>query len=166
MSINLTDAMDFLLSNGYIYRYGERFKFHNKLYLEMAGQQAKAGIHHNPQAVDWVRAYTKFITEARVPARGEDTRGGYYSLNKYSEPGMKAFRKAIEGGANYDALVLSTSLYYRSGVRLKVAVSRYMEEGLWRGDYDAHIASVEAGNQQQHEQQTVSDGTHTAWSVG
>ena len=166
MSITLKDAVDFLLSEGYIFKYGERFKFASKTYLELTAKDLPGHTHSKPAAINWVTAFTQFIMAAKIPSRAEDSRGGYYSLNQYSEPAMKAFRKIVEGGVSLEDLVASTTLYYKSGVKLKVKIGRYIEEGLWRGDYEAYMASKEAGNLREHEKQQKSDGTTTSWSVG
>lgn len=158
MSINLKEAVDFLLTHGYLYKSGIRFKVATKLYSDLS-----AG---SPKPIDWVGSYTKFIVDAEIPNRAESRNGEYYPLNKFSEPGCRAFRKAIEGGADYTRLVQSTRLYYRSGVRLKVAITRYMDEGLWRSDYEALVLSEEKGTTLDHVKTQESDGTHSSWTVG
>lgn len=175
MSINLKEAVLYLLRNGYLIQGARgKYKVTQKLYDGMVkgeifsnptptNQELAAYIPH----VDWTKAYTTFIITAQVPARGESRNGEFYPLNKYSEPGMKAFRKAIEiEGVNLDILIKSTMLYYKSGVKLKVAITRYMEEGLWRSDYEALVNSAEEGRIEEHIKQQLNDGQHSDWTVG
>lgn len=185
MSINLKEAVDFLLSGGYLTRGATgRYKVTQKLYdqlmhpeiikdLELLkpvvinGKLAYMPPGELPlKMVDWVSAYTSFIVAARIPARGESKSGEYYPMNKYSNPGMKAFRKIIEAGVDLDILIKSTMLYYKSGVKLKVAITRYMEDGLWRSDYEALVNSAEEGKVEEHIKQQLNDGQHTDWTVG
>lgn len=160
MSINLKEAVDFLLSGGYVYWHGKTLKLHSKFYTDLA-----EGVAGEPP-MNWIDQYTGFIILCQIPARGESRSGEAYCLNKYSDPGMRVFKRVIEGGVKLEDLVESTKLYYRSGVRLKVAIGRYMHEGLWRTDYEAYMQSKEAGTTQEHVNQQTSDGTHTAWQLG
>lgn len=160
MSINLKEAVDFLMSNGYVYWYGKKLKLHTKFYEDIEKQEM-------PASINWTDRYTNFIRDAGIPSRGESRNGEFYPLNKFSNPGLAAFRKAIEkGGVVEEWLLQSTKLYYKSGVRLKVAIGRYFHEGLWVTDYEAYKASLEAGTTQNHVKQETSDGSHTAWQLG
>lgn len=161
MSINLKEAVDFLLSSGYVYWHGKKLKLHTKFYVDL-----EAGVGGEPPK-NWIDRYTSFIIDAGIPARAEAKNGDYYALNKYSQPGMLAFRKAIEGErVNEQWLLESTRLYYKSGIRLKVGVGRYFHEGLWRSDYQAYAASLETGTTQDHVNKETSNGTHSAWQLG
>lgn len=164
MSINLKDAVVYLLQEGYIYKAVKYLKFTPKAYQELGDLARIAKLE--PIQLDWDARYIQFIRDADIPARAEDSRGEAYALNKYSTKGEYAFRKAIGGGIDYDRLVASTKLYYRSAVKLKVAIGRYMEEGLWRSDYDAFAQAEEAGNSSEHVKQQTGNGVHTAWEVG
>lgn len=164
MSINLKDAVSFLLSEGYIYSAITKLHFSKKAYDELG--PVKKIQQTDAFRQSWEQKYTRFIMDAGVPARAEDSRGDVYSLNKYSDKGMKAFRIAIGNGVDYGRLVLSTQLYYKSSVKLKVAIGRYMEEGLWRTDYDAFTQSAENNSIAEHVKQQTSNGTHSSWELG
>ena len=97
---------------------------------------------------NWPDSFMKFIAEAQVPRMMEGKNREMYQGNKYSEPGMKAYRKALEKeGIQYDILVKSTMLYYKSSIRLKKAVGNYFAQGDWRTDYDALLQAAEGGEQ-------------------
>lgn len=164
MSINLHDAVDFLLQEGYIYKAVKFLKFTPKAYQEL-GDLARVKKQANTQQT-WDAKYIQFIRDAAIPARGEDSRGEFYSLNKYSTQGCKGFEKAVGRGADYAILVESTKLYYKSTVKLKVAISRYMHEGLWKSDYDAYMEAALKGTPLEHVKQQTENGVHTAWQVG
>lgn len=120
------------------------------------------------QGMDWVKAFIGFINEAQVPARLESNRGEVYSVNKYSEDGMKAFRKALEGGIDYKLLVKSTMLYYKSSVRFKKAIGNYMAQGDWRSDYEALKVAALSGTTaiEQHLKQETKDNGHNPYRLG
>lgn len=83
----------------------------------------------------WETRFSKFILDAQVPRQLDDNRGNSYAANKYSEDGMKAFRKAMEENVDYGTLVRSTMLYYKSNIRYKKAIGNYFAQGDWRTDY-------------------------------
>lgn len=121
----------------------------------------------SPGNVDWSTAYMNFIVEAQVPIRGADSEGGVYDMNKYSEEGMKAFKKALLSGIQYAVLVRSVFLYYKSKQRFKQTIGKYMASGAWRTDYFALVAAAEQGNVEQHIKQTKDEGIKsTAYRTG
>lgn len=168
MSINLKDAVDFLLQEGYIYKAIKHLKFTPKAYKELDMESLDKRLRLQAEEVRkaWDARYIQFIRDAEVPQRGEGSDGSYYALNKYTVEGETALRRALETGTSYPRLVASTKLYYKSGIKLKVAIGRYMKEGLWRTDYEALAQAEEEGNSSEHVKQQTSNGTHTAWQVG
>lgn len=117
---------------------------------------------------DWDKKFMDFIVEAQVPARWEDSNGNPYYLNKFSEAGLKVFRKALESGASYPVLVNSTKLYYKSSTKLKKAIGNYFAHGDWKTDYEALYASAQSGidSVQQHIKEEISNGNGTQYSIG
>lgn len=180
MSINLKEAVDFLLSRGYLIRgAGGKLRVTQKVYddLNIPGNmlmQLKSSEHPihgsvviSPDLVDWKDAYIKFIMAAQVPERGETRYGEYYPMNKYSDPGMKAFKQAIwNGGIDLATLIRSTMLYYKSSIKLKVAIGRYMVEGLWRSDYEKLVMAQKDNTVEEHIKTELDNGTTTGWQVG
>jgi hypothetical protein len=108
-----------------------------------------------PKDLQWKDLYLRFILESNVPKRIVGPNGEPYSANMYSDPGMKAFRKAIEReGINYPKLVAATKLYYQSSVPYKVSIGRYMEEEMWRTGYTEISAHLTQGTLEQHLKET------------
>ena len=107
---------------------------------------------------DWTQLYLNFIKEAEVPSYGEG-RDGRYDLNKYSEPAMKVFKKAIEGGVQYPVLVKSTMLYYKTRKQYPLKIGNYIADGAWRSDYEALLSSAEDGTIINHIQKEIDDNT-------
>jgi len=99
---------------------------------------------------DWTRGYQNFILECNVPDRCFGPSGDPYAGNKYSEEGMKAFKKAISDGYQYDILKLAVTLYYKNTVRMKKAIGNYMSSGEWRTDYDRLLLEASNGTIKQH----------------
>lgn len=132
--------------------------------MNAQGIQVSTGTPHTPretQRIDWPAAFIQFITEAEVPQRG-NSRDGSYDLNKYSEPAMKAFKKILESGVDYLILVNSTKIYYKTHKQYQNKISKYIEDGIWRSDYEALKASAEKGGEQgiiDHVKNEVDNGT-------
>jgi hypothetical protein len=173
MATNLKEAIEFLVAGGYLVpgKNGKLLVMQQKIAADLKKPQVFDVVKIDQQIAvvqktDWVEKYKQFIADAKVPTRCESRHGEFYDTNKYSEDGMKAFRKAIESGIVYDVLIRSTFLYYHNGVRLKVAIGRYMKDGLWRSDYDRVIESSESGTLEQHIKSELDDGQHTFTQLG
>lgn len=183
--VDLKEATDYLFANGYLHNVKGEFKltvsFRRAMDALAAGHKVAKNKEDNKlvpipaqtktlaeytDPTSWIDKYKQFIIDANVPKRLAGKYGEPYDTNKYSENGMKAFRKAIESGCTYELLVASTALYYKSAVRMKVAIGRYMEEGRWRSDYDALVISAETNTLKEHIQQETDDGEHTFTKLG
>lgn len=107
-------------------------------HIELATRPALAN-------ASWEEEYKSFIICNGVPKRLETQRGESYPANTYSEAGMRAYRKAIEQG--YDMILLGGAirLYYKSNIKFKMAIGRFMEEGHWKTYYDELKAAAEQG---------------------
>lgn len=114
----------------------------------------------------WEELFIKFISDAKVPAKLEGKNGDVYPGNKFSIPALKIFKKALQAGAIYDVLVVSTALYYKSSIRLKKAVGNYFIQGDWRSDYDALVQASSSGQLTEHIKSETNDGTQSAWKLG
>lgn len=196
MSISLVVATEFMITNGYILPLGGgKYKLSTKFLQEFgkaykpAPRQYALGIDPVSKKTDpvlfqtqpdgtvvvpgkfyfsWENRYKQFIMEAKVPARLDNNRGENYQVNGYSEKGMKAYRKACESGIEHELLVKSTMLYYHSRIRFKVAIGRYMEEGIWKTGYDALADAAGQGEQQviDHIKAETQDDQQSSYRVG
>lgn len=189
MDINLKQAADFMLANDYILPLGKgKFKLSTKFHRDYAqlkdprggadlldyhgiSTASYAGVHvekplmySQRPSTDWEQDYKDFIVYAKVPSRLEAKRGESYPANTYSEDGMKAFRKAIEQGYDWNLMVNAVILYYKSSIKFKMAIGRFMEEGHWKTNYDelsqAAKKGVEAINDLVTEQTKDTDVDH------
>lgn len=165
--MNLKDAVQFLLQNGYLAQVKGKYRVTAKFNQEMTGIATGLVLTGSvPQVVekplpslrnnaDWVQLYINFIREAEVPVRGEGKDGGY-DLNKYSEKAMKMFRRMIEKeGVIYGVLVKSTLLYYKTHRKFPHTITRYISEGSWRSDYQALLQSAKDGTLENHIQTEI-----------
>lgn len=115
--------------------------------------------------VHWVNFYTRFILECEVPAKLEGS-NVIYAGNKFSEDGMKAFQKALKDGFEYKGLVMAVKLYYKSTIRFKKAIGKYMKDGEWRTDYAEIINNANSGTLEKHIKDTMNEGTGTNYTLG
>jgi hypothetical protein len=85
---------------------------------------------------EWRDTYMKFIAEAKVPKFGRMGDGRLYELNKFSEKAFAKFRTLIEHDAiDLERLQAVTAAYYADNRTVKVTVSNFILEGLWRTNY-------------------------------
>lgn len=101
-------------------------------------------------SVDWETMYKQFIMQCKVPARGYDSYGRAYAMNKYSVDGMQAFKKAVLKGYKVEFMALAVAVYYRSPDQFKKSIGNYMATGEWETDYDVMVSKHEAGTLGQH----------------
>lgn len=160
----LKEILDELVQRGYVLEQKGKYKFTALFYEDLTGTRqglvrtqsgelvvAEPSLPANmpEKIINWELAFVKFIAAAQVPERLNDNKGMPYYANKYSEAGMKVFRKIIEKeGVNIELLVQSTALYYKSSIAYKKTIGNYITDGDWRGDYqklaDAANTSEEA----------------------
>ena len=176
----LKEIVHNLLENGYMMVVKGKYVVTAKFNKEMTGQEVglikinnQPIVMENPPPTalitapaDWPMKFMRFITEAEVPKKGSG-RDGSYDLNQYSEPAMKAFRKMLEKeGINYDVLVKSTMLYYKTHNSFQKTISNYIADGHWRTDYYAllHAAENGADGLKTHVEKEIHDARgHTHW---
>ena len=174
--INLQNAVQFLVDNGYMAiikgKYIVTAKFNKEILgvakgLTLAQGSVPVVIEPDiPKQISWADLYKRFIAESKVPARIVNSRGEPYPVNVYSEPGMKAFRKAIEKEkVDYQLLVRATEIYYTGSIQMKVSIGRFMEEGMWRTYYDEVVRHQESGTLSDHEK-TSKHESFSRYKVG
>lgn len=118
--------------------------------------------------LDWGNLFINFIKDAEVPAKLPDNKGGWYAGNKYSEDAMKKFKQIIGTGIDYNLLVRSTQLYYKSANTYKKIISNYILDGDWRTDYFTMKDAVDKGVQGlvEHVKTETDDGQHSNYRIG
>lgn len=183
--MNLKQVIEYLLENRYISMHNGKYKFTALFNKELTGIEkglTLAGTVVEPNLpakstfeiaritsytqAQWTQFYMDFIRAADVPERCMSTDGTSYALNKYSEKGMKVFQKALREGYDPTLLVSTVKLYYKSNIRLKKAIGRYMEDGDWRSDYEVLKASVKEGTVAELVKQETEDERITNYSIG
>lgn len=171
--MDLQQAVKFLTDEGYVQIVKGRYVFTNKFTQAMATTLSVAVVpkldlpRKSDGVVDWVRLYLDFILNAKVPATQEGSHGVLYETNKYSEAGMKGFRKAVETDhVSIGLLMKSTQLYYASKTGFKVTITRYMEDGLWRSDYEALLESLKNGTVEEHITEKTTPNEFTSYRRG
>lgn len=117
---------------------------------------------------EWELRFMNLIADAQVPTRLEDSRGNPYYANKFSIEGLKVFQKAMKSGVDYQVLVKSVMLYYKSSVKFKKAIGNYFKDGDWKTDYNALMDSAEKGKDAiaDHINKEIHDGTRGNYKLG
>lgn len=176
--LNLQEILTYLRDNTYVTKNTkDEWVFSEKFYhdLEVQGRAVvpvpKAGnVATLPKdGTEWQLLFIQLIEAAQVPKVLSDNRGGHYYANKYSEPAMKVFRKALEkDDVNYELLVKSVMLYYKSSVSYKKTISNYFTGGDWKTDYMALTQSISQGAEAltNHIQDELKSNTYDSYDWG
>lgn len=180
MEYNLKEVVEWLVTNKYITIHKGKPKFTSTYHKEITGIEkglTSIGIVREILPVqtsenfnvlkinsytlaDWSRYYQEFISACKIPQRIQGTHGDSYAVNKYSEDGMKAFKKAMTDGYRLEVLILAVTLYYQSSIRLKKAIGNYMSSGEWKSDYELLLEKGKEGNLAAHiKEETKQNGT-------
>lgn len=173
--MELKSILEYLVEHGYVMNHKGLYKFTAKFNKEIKGVEmgltaGPGGVPlviepAVPKQVSWTQLYMQFIMEAGVPKKINGPSGESYQANAYSEPAMKAFRKAIDvERVEYAKLVAATKLYYKS-IPYPVAIGRFMEEGIWRTSYMELEKHIEAGTLNDHVKASQ-HGTYSKWTLG
>lgn len=182
MSEELIEVMRFLSVEGYVIHTPQNYYiFTNKFYSDFTKQDV--GIVPNAEAViaksQTVHvavplgkltapvvsdAYKQFIMDSGVPRRLVNPRGESYDANQYSAKGAKAFGKILDriqsGAVDYELLIRSTQLYYKSSVGYKLKIGNYIADGAWETHYHELAQSLVFGTLEQHiKQELQNDNT-------
>jgi hypothetical protein len=145
----LKQLLDQLLMGGYVIMDNGKYVFTPKFYADIVSTAVATIPNMLPSTIpvptskpEFEMLFIKLIADAQVPKHLPDNKGGVYAANKFSETGLKAFMAAIKNGVNYELLVKSVMLYYKSSTNYKKAVGNYFAQGDWRTDYEALAAST------------------------
>lgn len=158
MSLNLREVVEFLVDNGYVSFTKRKLAVFTKKFNEEfsdipIGLDKGVVVHPDNTSLQtatvfeasYEEAYTKFLLACNIPRYSYDSFGKAYSINKYSEEGMKAFKKALQSGYKLELLQATIMLYYKSSTNYKKAVGNYLSSGEWKTDYDNIVKQAEAG---------------------
>lgn len=170
--MTLTEVLTYLRDNKYILSDRGKYVLSKKFQEDVAALKNTVSLLPPasntlpiiaPKSDEWPQRFMQFIMDAKVPKFLENNRNERYAANKYSEDAMKVFKKAIEGGTDYNLLIKTVQLYYASGNRFKKAVGNYFTQGDWRTDYEALVSTSNDGAAAltNHIKETLDDGQHT-----
>lgn len=137
--------------------------------LDLSKMTLELGFPKVAKTISWDDVFIQFIKAAQVPNRLENNRNEVYAANKFNSDACKVFRKAIEKeGYDYDLLIKSTMLYYKSSLRFKKAIGTYFTSGDFRTDYLnlKNAAETSSEELQSHIKQEIKDNGHNAYTLG
>lgn len=138
MELNLKDVVSWLADNDYLVVHKSRYlltaKFNQELTGENIGIQviAKPEVKQTVPKLDWIADYQRLIIEANIPRMSDNGKGGQYQINTATKPGREAFKKAVIGGATYEALLQALRNYYGTPKSYLVKVEKFFVDELWR----------------------------------
>jgi hypothetical protein len=177
--MEIKEVVQFLLENKYIVCHKGKYKVTERFYEEVTGTSMgliipadlnlQVAMPIKDQRLAWPTRYLNFIKECDIPRYGQSSNGGQYELNKYSQDGCKAFQKALEKYyLDYDLLVKTVKLYYKSKVGLKQSITTYMQSESYLSDYKTLLESAQQGEEalKQHLKQSTQNDNGTAYEQG
>jgi hypothetical protein len=162
--MELLEVVKYLRDNGYLLVTKGRYSLSSKF-----ARDKEVAEGHTSKKLDvsnaWDSRYLQFIKDAEVPAKIETSRGEYFVGNGYTEPAMEVFKQAITSGrVEYDILVKSTKLYYRSGAKWKKKVSNYLVDGDWYSDYINLVSAMKHQTEDSYIKTVQENGPIDQWS--
>lgn len=145
MALNLNEVYEFLRESRYLLSSKAGYTLSKTFTEDIKRLQKPVTDLIISNKIDWKTAFVHFIITCKVPVRIQ-TNTGWYDCNKYSEEAMKRFKDMIgKEGVNLELLILSTTLYYKSGNSFKKKISNYILDGDWMTDYMTLQAKAEEG---------------------
>lgn len=148
------ETVDQLILNGYVKVHKGKPVFTDKARAEL--DQQKNALQKVPPPPPMVSAndletqYKQFILLCKVPAKGYDAQGRPYAMNKFSNDGLEAFKKAIRKGCDLRVLAMAVVLYYKTPGAYKKTIGNYMASGEWQTDYDVLLEQQRNGTLSSH----------------
>lgn len=154
--MSLDEWVKWGLENRYLVSIKEEFKITNNLKRDYAKSSSSSQSGSNLPAVKSSSRrrevsgtlgniddlFQKFIIDCEVPTRMSNGRGGFYWSNRFNKDAAKEFGKILPT-INYDALVLSTKLYYKATRECGLTVKNYILDGAWRTNYYEVLKSAQ-----------------------
>jgi hypothetical protein len=188
----LIDKLKWFTERGYILSAGKgKYNFSRKFYDDLKTEELVAQMSDdldiqvvsNPSLLPEVQKYPatvqgmtytdlfiRFIQEAQVPPKAEDTRGNLYPVNKYNDKAaIRLYKLIASEGVDYKMLCRSTNLYYKGNKRFKKTIANYIIDGDWRTDYDTLSSSVSRGEEALKEhikQETKDESGYSGYELG
>lgn len=157
--LTLDKAIDFLLENDYLAYIQGKIVVTGKLQREfkpIPKDKIDVIFPDQPTVVSREALWKKFMADAEVPHKAIATDGRAYTIRQYSAGLANQLTRIIKT-VNYEILVKSTALYYKSN-SYKVIFSNYLEKNIWKEEYeryekakvsgqmDSNIAASSGGN--------------------
>lgn len=147
---NINAVADWMVKEGYFIIHKSKYLVSEKFNREVRGvaegiiklpnrkitvkEKGRAPAGLTPE--EWRDTYMKFIADARVPQYGRMGDGRLYQLNKFSEKAFLKFRSLIEqDGIDLERLQAVTAAYYADNRTVKLTISNFILEGVWRTTY-------------------------------
>jgi hypothetical protein len=144
--ITFAKAIDFLLGNDYLAVVNGEIVITNKLKREfkpIPKEKIDVIFPDCPTIVSREQIWKKFIADAEIPHKGIATNGKAYTIRQYS-PGIADQLIRIIKAVNYQSLVKSTALYYKSN-SYKVILSNYIDKEIWKEEYERYEKAKASG---------------------
>lgn len=132
--IDLKQAIDYMLSNGYVAFVNGELVITNKLKREFVA---------NADLLTKKEVWDKFIQDADIPHRVSGSDGKFYTIRQYSPKVGNLLLAAIKA-CDYDVLVESTKRYYKS-TGYKLVLSNYFERRVWVEEYNRYMKEKKDG---------------------
>jgi len=146
--MNLQQALDFLLDNGYLAIVKRKVVVTNKMTREISqiplkeleGKQQEMAIAPNKDIWD------KFMKDADVPHKVIATDGKAYTVKQFSPQILQKLISIIQQVKDYHILTESTKLYYRSNA-YKLTFKNYLEREVWKNEYEKYEEALKSPSQ-------------------
>lgn len=148
--LDFSKAVNYLLENGYLAMINGEITFTGKFKREFNPVPAKKLEEIFPDtntAGTREEIWRKFIKDAEIPHKATATNGKQYTIRQYSPGIANKLMQIIKEVDDYNVLVESTKLYYKSNSYKKI-LSNYIDQQIWRDEYERYEQAKKDGKLQ------------------
>lgn len=130
--MELTEIVTYLTGHDYAVWTGGKLVLTNNFYRLIQAPAGTPAELSTPSPLPIREQFQQFMEEAEVPFRITTADGGQYTVKTTSEPGIKAFKKALTK-ITYADLVYITKWYYKQNKLMRKTIANYLSEEIWQG---------------------------------
>lgn len=116
---------------------------------QIATNSSQAVVTQQEQILGVKELLKKFREDAEIPFRISNDGGKPFTANAVSKEGITAFRDILKSGVDYQVLVYSTKLYYKTD-SFRKGLTNYLVQGDWESYYLEFKKKLETGAIENH----------------
>jgi hypothetical protein len=148
--LDFSKAVNYLLENGYLAMINGEITITGKFKREFNPvplEKLEKIFPDTTKAGTREEVWRKFIADAEIPYKATATNGKQYTIRQYSPGIANKLMQIIKEVGDYNVLVESTKLYYKTNGYKKI-LSNYIDQKIWKDEYERYLKAKEEGKLQ------------------